>query len=98
MSSICRRYISTYSLAETFDVTAGPALVQCMGYTASGLPLSMQPAGRPVDEETVLRIADAYERATPWRQRRPVLPPVGVRIDRTLSRNKFPQQIDREGR
>jgi aspartyl-tRNA(Asn)/glutamyl-tRNA(Gln) amidotransferase subunit A len=50
-------------------------LVQCIGYTASGLPLSMQLAGRPFDEQTVLRIGDAFERATPWRQRRPALDP-----------------------
>jgi aspartyl-tRNA(Asn)/glutamyl-tRNA(Gln) amidotransferase subunit A len=63
------------SITAPFNVTGGPALVQCMGYTASGLPLSMQLAGRPFDEATLLRVADAYERATPWRQRRPPLDP-----------------------
>lgn len=61
------------SLATPFNVTGGPALVQCMGYSKSGLPLSLQIVGRPFDEATVLRAADAYERATPWRQRRPHL-------------------------
>ncbi|MCH7477490.1 MAG: hypothetical protein IIA14_05255, partial [SAR324 cluster bacterium] len=61
------------SLATPFNVTGGPALVQCMGYSESGLPLSLQIVGRPFDEATVLRAADAYERATPWRQRRPQL-------------------------
>jgi aspartyl-tRNA(Asn)/glutamyl-tRNA(Gln) amidotransferase subunit A len=63
------------SITAPFNVTGGPALVQCIGYTASGLPLSMQLAGRPFDEETVLRVGDAYERATPWRERRPQLDP-----------------------
>ncbi|MCZ6875566.1 MAG: amidase [bacterium] len=63
------------SITAPFNVTGGPALVQCIGYTASALPLSMQLAGRPFDEATVLRIGDAYERATPWRQRRPALDP-----------------------
>jgi aspartyl-tRNA(Asn)/glutamyl-tRNA(Gln) amidotransferase subunit A len=63
------------SLTAPFNVTGGPAMVQCMGYTAAGLPLSMQLAARPFDEQTVLRVGDAYERATPWRQRRPVLDP-----------------------
>ncbi len=66
------------SITAPFNVTGGPALVQCIGYTASGVPLSMQLAGRPFDEETVLRVGDAYERATPWRERRPQLDPHAV--------------------
>jgi aspartyl-tRNA(Asn)/glutamyl-tRNA(Gln) amidotransferase subunit A len=58
-----------------FNVTGGPALVVCNGYTTSGLPLAMQIAGRPFDEETVLRIGHAYEKATAWRGRRPLLQP-----------------------
>ena len=58
-----------------FNVTGGPALSVCNGYTRSGLPLAMQIAGRPFDEATVLRAGDAYERATAWRQRRPQLVP-----------------------
>jgi len=61
------------SLTTAFNVLGGPALVQCMGYTPEGLPLSMQLVGRPFADATVLRIADAYERATPWRRRRPAL-------------------------
>ena len=56
-----------------FNVTGGPALALCNGFTASGLPLAMQIAGRPFDEATVLRVGDAYERATTWRNRRPEL-------------------------
>lgn len=63
------------SITAPFNVTGGPALVQCIGYTASGLPLSMQLAGRPFDDATVLRAGHAYERATPWRERRPPLDP-----------------------
>jgi aspartyl-tRNA(Asn)/glutamyl-tRNA(Gln) amidotransferase subunit A len=58
-----------------FNVTGGPALVVCNGYTACGLPLAMQIAGRPFDEETVLRVGHAYEKATAWRGRRPLLEP-----------------------
>lgn len=56
-----------------FNVTGGPALALCNGYTKAGLPLSMQIAGRPFDEATVLRVGHAYEQATAWRQRRPPL-------------------------
>jgi aspartyl-tRNA(Asn)/glutamyl-tRNA(Gln) amidotransferase subunit A len=61
------------SLTTPFNVTAGPALAQCMGFTPAGLPLSLQLVGRPFDETTVLRAAHAYEKATNWRSRRPSL-------------------------
>ena len=35
----------------------------------------MQLIGRPFDEATVLRAGHAYEKATPWRDRRPQLTP-----------------------
>ena len=63
------------SLTTPFNVTGGPALAQCIGFASSGLPLSMQVVGRPFDDATVLRVAHAYERATPWRTRRPRLDP-----------------------
>lgn len=56
-----------------FSLTGAPALSVCAGYNAKGLPLSLQIAGRPFDDATVLRVGHAYERATPWRDRRPVL-------------------------
>jgi aspartyl-tRNA(Asn)/glutamyl-tRNA(Gln) amidotransferase subunit A len=61
------------SLVAAFNVSGGPALVQCVGFGVGGLPISMQVAGRPFDEARVLRVAHAYERATPWRSTRPVL-------------------------
>ena len=61
------------STTTPFNVLGGPALAQCIGFTADGLPLSMQVVGRPFGDATVLRVAHAYESATPWRQRRPAL-------------------------
>ena len=63
------------SLTTPFNVTGGPALAQCIGFSDSGLPLSMQLVGRPFAETTVLRVAHAYEQATGWRARRPSLDP-----------------------
>jgi aspartyl-tRNA(Asn)/glutamyl-tRNA(Gln) amidotransferase subunit A len=63
------------SVTTPFNVTGGPALAQCIGYTPDGLPLSMQVVGRPFDDAAVLRVAHAYESATPWRTRRPSLDP-----------------------
>jgi aspartyl-tRNA(Asn)/glutamyl-tRNA(Gln) amidotransferase subunit A len=63
------------SLTTPFNVTGGPALAQCIGFSSNGLPLSMQVVGRPFDDATVLRVAHAYEKATPWRTKRPQLDP-----------------------
>jgi len=61
------------SLTTPFNSTGHPALSVCMGFAANGLPLSLQIAGRAFDEATVMRIGDAYEKATPWRDRRPAI-------------------------
>ena len=56
-----------------FNLSAHPALVQCTGFSADGLPLSWQIVANRGDEVTALAIAAAYERSTPWRTRRPEL-------------------------
>ncbi|WP_211852877.1 amidase family protein [Plastoroseomonas hellenica] len=62
------------NLTTAFNVSGNPALALCMGFGADGMPLSLQIVGGLFDEATVLRAGDAYERATPWRERRPALP------------------------
>lgn len=56
-----------------FSVTGMPALSVPCGFSSTGLPLSLQIAGRPFDEATVLRVGDAYQRATAWHLARPDL-------------------------
>src|SRR5438132_1185223 len=56
-----------------FNVTSSPAMSVCCGFTDSGLPLSLQIVGKRFADATVLRLAHAYEQATPWRGRRPAL-------------------------
>jgi len=63
------------SLTTPWNVLGGPSLAQCIGFTPDGLPLAMQVQGRPHADAMVLRIGDAYERATAWRGRRPALDP-----------------------
>jgi aspartyl-tRNA(Asn)/glutamyl-tRNA(Gln) amidotransferase subunit A len=46
-----------------FNVTGQPALAIPTGLAPNGLPVSMQIIGKPFDETTVFRVADAYERA-----------------------------------
>jgi aspartyl-tRNA(Asn)/glutamyl-tRNA(Gln) amidotransferase subunit A len=57
------------------NVAAGPAAVLCNGYSDLGLPLGMEVIGRPFDDATVLRVSHAYQQATSWHQRVPVLVP-----------------------
>ena len=64
---------SSYTTA--FNVGGNPALSVCSGFNTERLPFSLQIVGKLFDEATVLRAGDAYERATPWRDRRPSLSP-----------------------
>ena len=57
-----------------YSLAGAPALSMLCGFTSQGeggLPLALQIAGRPFDEATVLRVAHAYEQATPWHSRKP---------------------------
>jgi aspartyl-tRNA(Asn)/glutamyl-tRNA(Gln) amidotransferase subunit A len=56
-----------------FNITGNPAMSIPTGFSASGLPLSMQIVGRAFDEQTVLRIGAAFEAATGLTARRPPL-------------------------
>jgi aspartyl-tRNA(Asn)/glutamyl-tRNA(Gln) amidotransferase subunit A len=49
-----------------------PGLVVPCGFSA-GMPVGLQLIGRPFDEATLLRVGDAYQRATDWHMRRPNL-------------------------
>lgn len=55
-----------------FNLTGLPALAVPCGFSAAGLPLSLQLAGRPFDEATVLRVGHAYQQATDWHRRPPM--------------------------
>ena len=54
-----------------FNLTGLPTLALPCGFSSTELPLSLQLAGRPFEEATVLRVGHAYEQATPWHTRRP---------------------------
>lgn len=82
------------NIQTAFSVTAGPALALCNGYTVDGLPLSMQIAAAPFAEEQVLRVAYAYEQATPWRSRRPHLVPGIPRVPITPPRHLSGVAVD----
>ncbi len=60
-----------YLLTTVPSLANIPALSVPCGFSAGGLPLSLQIAGRPFDDATVLRAGHAYEQATKWHTRRP---------------------------
>ena len=52
------------------NIAGVPAISIPAGF-AHGLPIGMQIMGKPFNEETMLRIAFAYEQATDWHKREP---------------------------
>lgn len=50
-----------------------PAIALPCGLSRGGLPIGMQLIGRAFEEETILRAAHAYEQATQWHLKKPVI-------------------------
>ena len=68
------RHGSTQSITMPFSVSGVPAIAIPCGFSrAEGMPLSLQIAAGPFQEATVLRLAHAYQQATDWHRRHPVL-------------------------
>ena len=64
-------------LSDIYTISASlagiPAISLPCGFSQSGLPIGLQIMGRPFEEDKVLRAAFAYEQATDWRKKRPVI-------------------------
>ncbi len=58
---------------NSVNLAGVPAISIPCGFTGGGLPVGLQIIGRHFDEENVLKVADAYERATDWHKKRPKL-------------------------
>jgi aspartyl-tRNA(Asn)/glutamyl-tRNA(Gln) amidotransferase subunit A len=56
-----------------FNVAGYPAVSVCAGFGEGGLPVAIQLVGKPFQEATLFRVADAFEKTTPFRDRRPAL-------------------------
>ena len=64
-------------LSDIFTISVNlaglPAIVLPCGLSKGGLPIGLQLIGRAFEEETIFRAAHAYEQATQWHLRRPVI-------------------------
>jgi Asp-tRNA(Asn)/Glu-tRNA(Gln) amidotransferase A subunit family amidase len=56
-------YFDAMRYTQWFNVLASPAAVVPVGRSPEGLPIGVQVAGRPFEDETVLAVAAAIERA-----------------------------------
>lgn len=71
---------SMFSLINTpyWDSLGNPVLVVPMGFSATGMPLSLQLAGAAFGEAAILRVGDAFQQATDWHLRVPAPASEGV--------------------
>ena len=64
-------------LSDIFTISVNlaglPAIALPCGFSKSGLPIGLQLIGRPFEEGTILRAAHAYEQATEWHLKKPVI-------------------------
>jgi aspartyl-tRNA(Asn)/glutamyl-tRNA(Gln) amidotransferase subunit A len=58
-------------LTLPFNIAGLPTVAIPCGFDAAALPISVQLAGRPFDESTVIRAAYAFEQATEWHKQNP---------------------------
>ena len=58
------------SFTGPFNLAGTPAISVPCGFSTAGMPMGLQIVGRPFAEETVLKVAHAYEQNTEWHNRR----------------------------
>ncbi len=61
------------SITIPFNGAGYPAMSVCSGFGPNGLPVSLQIVGKPFQEATVFQVADAFEKETGFRARRPAM-------------------------
>jgi aspartyl-tRNA(Asn)/glutamyl-tRNA(Gln) amidotransferase subunit A len=64
---------ASWRFTYPYNLTGLPAISVPCGFDREGLPIGLQIAGRPFDEQTVLQVAHAYEQTHDWKDRHPAL-------------------------
>jgi len=60
-----------------FNMSGLPAASIPCGFAPNGLPIGLQIVGKSFDEETVLRLGNAFQRDTEYHLKKPRLPGLG---------------------
>jgi aspartyl-tRNA(Asn)/glutamyl-tRNA(Gln) amidotransferase subunit A len=64
-------------LSDIFTISANlagvPGISIPCGFTSNNLPVGLQLIGKHFDEESILKVAYAYEQSTEWHKRKPIL-------------------------
>ena len=71
--AVIAQFFGIRSHRSPFNLSGVPAMAVPCGFTEGGLPLSIQVAGRPFQENTLFRIGHAYQQRTSWHEQRPPL-------------------------
>ena len=66
-------YIDWMMIVSIITTTEHPAASVPGGFTADGLPIGLQIVGKYRDEMSVLQLAHAFEQATKFGERRPLI-------------------------
>jgi aspartyl-tRNA(Asn)/glutamyl-tRNA(Gln) amidotransferase subunit A len=61
--------VALLRLTMPFNLAGLPAISLPCGFSAGGLPIGLQIAGKPFEESMILRIAHAYQQLTDWHHR-----------------------------
>jgi aspartyl-tRNA(Asn)/glutamyl-tRNA(Gln) amidotransferase subunit A len=71
--AVIRQFFGLRAHRGPFNLSGVPAMAVPCGFSADGLPFSMQLVGRPFDENTLFQVGHAYQQRTDWHERRPAL-------------------------
>ncbi len=71
--AVQRQFFGSRAHRGTFSLAGVPSLSVPVGFSADGLPLSMQLVGRHFAENTLFQVGHAYQQRTQWHEARPPL-------------------------
>ena len=71
LSSVIQHFQGQFTIPA--DLAGTPTLTLPCGFSSEGHPYAVQFLGKRLGELTLCRIGHAYERATHWHERHPIL-------------------------